>query len=221
MIKTIEGEKGVSVGNRLGDLLARASTKVTINSDNIPYVAYPIARFIEKEKPDYVIACDRGARIIALATHMLYQELYGTFPTRNHTIAFRKISRKMSPEIIRQQLEADMFRILGVVESPKIFVLDDWIFTGKTISQLRKIIMEASDRKAKVFFGVMLGRGEGIDISGDSNSFAFWDKRNKGDLVGVDYDSELIPFKTNSPEAIAHRGQLLKSVRAFARRISR
>ncbi len=195
------------------------STKVTINSDNISYVAYPIARFIAEEKPDYIIACDRGARIIALATHILYQELYGGLPTQDHRISFRKISRKTPFEMIRKQLEADVSHILTVVESPKILVLDDWIFTGKTRSWVNEAIEDLSGGRAKVFFGVMLGKGNGIDISGDRNSFAFWDKRNKGDLVGVDYSSELFPFKTNSAEAIIYRKKLFKSVKAFAQRI--
>jgi hypothetical protein len=197
----------------------RLSAKIVVNPDNIPHFAYPLAKFISEEKPDYILACDRGARIIGLATHMLYKELYGALPTKDHSISFRRISRKMSPDLIRQQLQGYADRILAETESPKVFVLDDWVFTGRTRLSISEIFADISEGRITMLFGVMMGKGKGIDVSGDRNSFAFWDKRDKGDLIGVDYDYNMTPHRRRSGKAVVYRRKIAGSIKKFVSRI--
>lgn len=196
------------------------SSKITITPDNISSIAYPIVEFIFKEKPDYVIACDRGARMIGLATHALYGELYGSFPTVDHSVNFRKISRKIPTELARNQLERDIEKLLRINESPKIFILDDWMFSGKTFKRTRELIEDISDGRATVLFGLMIGGGKMVDISGDKLSLAFCDKRDRDQERGFFYDSEIIPHKNISLErSISYKKRMHQRVREFAREV--
>jgi hypothetical protein len=63
---------------------------VSINADNLGEFALPIVEYIHQTKPDFVVASDRGARLIGLAVHRLYRKLYGRFPTADGTMRFRR-----------------------------------------------------------------------------------------------------------------------------------
>jgi len=196
------------------------SSKVTVNPENISHFAHPIVNFIFEEKPDYVIACDRGARLIGLATHMLYKELYGSFPTRDHSISFRKISRKIPTELVRDQIEEDIKKVLKLNKEPKVFILDDWMYSGKTKKWIEELIDNLSDGKATVLFGLMVGGGNRVDISGDRHSFAYCDKRNRDQERGVYYDSEMKPHRNESLRAsLQYKRKISQKVKNFAREI--
>lgn len=188
--------------------------RIAITADNIAEFAYPLVQFIEQVRPDYIVACDRGARIIGLAVHMLYKRLYGALPTQDHAIHFRKISRNVPADTVRNVLRPDIQRMLATVESPTVFVLDDWVITGGTKSLAQNVFSELSGDKINVLYGVM--RGAGADITGSKNSTAFGDWHDKPDLIGVDYfGSALEPHKVKSPVALEYRKKMSESIRRF------
>lgn len=172
-------EKLKSIKSDVKNLSNKLSSKFILTPENIPNVTYPIVNFIHQEQPDYILAFDRGARIIALATHMLYRDIYGQLPTRDRKINFRKVSRKVPREEMRTQFKSDVEQMMTVTDSPKVLLLDDWVLTGETKNLAKEFISEFSGGKAEILFGVMRGKGKGADISGDRNSFAYYAWRNK------------------------------------------
>lgn len=189
-------------------------TKTRITADNIAEFAYPLAQFVEQVRPDYIVACDRGARMIALAVHMLYGRLYGALPTQDHSIHFRKISRKVPTAVVREALRPDVERMLATTESPTVLVLDDWVATGGTKSLTQELFAELSGGRVNLLYGVM--RGGQADVSGSKDSFALGDWHDRPDLIGVDYDmGSSEPHKVDSKAALAYRQRMSAGIEKF------
>ena len=187
--------------------------KTQINAETIAEYAYPLAQFIEQTQPDYIMACDRGARLIAVATKMMYNELYGPLPTKDRRISFRKMSRNVPEKKIRKMLKKDVARMLAETESPTLLILDDWVASGSTQKMLKDIISELSEDKIEVVFGVM--RGRGADVSGNPDSMANCDWHDRPELIGVDYDSRIRPRSVGSKDAISYRNRMKTNIRNF------
>ena len=194
-------------------------TKTRITADNVAEFAYPLAQFVEQVRPDYIIACDRGARIIGLAVHMLYGRLYGALPTQDHSISFRKISRKVPADAVREALRPDVVRMLAATESPTVLVLDDWVATGGTKSLVQELFDELSGGRVNLLYGVM--RGSGADVTGSKDSAALGDWHDRADLIGVDYGStDLRPFRVGSRAALDYRRRMSASIDSFVKDLS-
>ena len=195
-------------------------------NDNVAELVYPLVQFVEQKKPDYIFACDRGARFIGLAVHMLYGRLYGAFPTQDHAIHFRKISGYVPADAVRKALQPDVERMLVAREYPTILVLDDFIATGGTKSLVYKLFTELSGGKAKILYGVMRGnQGDGADVTGskDSISSSSGDWLDMTNLIGVDYDyvdGMLRPRRIPSAAAIDYRRRISASIQRFVKGLS-
>lgn len=90
-VRIIEQKDVISHRRQIAE---RLKSKILISPNNIPAFVYPIVEFIHTVKPDYIIANDRGGRLTALATGVLYQELYGELSTRDRMILFRRMSKE-------------------------------------------------------------------------------------------------------------------------------
>ena len=192
--------------------------RTTVTVGNIAEFAYPLAQFIEQTHPDYIIACDRGARMIAFAVHMMYGQLYGSLPTQDHRINFRKISRKVPVEAVKATLKSDVERMLATIETPTVLIIDDWVHTGETRELVQKVLSELSGGKVNVLFGVM--RGGGADVTGSSDSVAMSEWHDNVDLIGVDYDANtLTPHSVGSPSAIAYRRKAFANIQQFVQNL--
>ena len=189
-----------------------------LTAGNIAEFVYPLAQFIEQTHPDYIIACDRGARMIAFAVHMMYGQLYGSLPTQDHRINFRKISRKVPVDAVKAALKPDVERMLAAIESPTVLVLDDWVHTGETKELVQDVLSELSGGKVNVLFGVM--RGGGADVTGSSDSVGMTEWHDNVDLIGVEYDgSTLTPHSVGSPAAIAYRRKAVANIQQFVQNL--
>ena len=197
------------------DKLLKASSKVVITPENLPLLAHPIADFIHQEKPDYVMAFDRGARLLGVATLMIHRRLYGELPTRDRKINLRKVSTSVPQEEMRRQLQSDVEIMLEHADTPQVLLLDDLVNSGKTRRMATDLITEFSDGKVDILFGVLRGKGKDADVSGDRHSFAYCAWRNRSDVLGVNYDHTLQPTAIRSPKAVAYRRRLVKSVNNY------
>jgi hypothetical protein len=210
----------------LRNLYDRVTSKFLVMPENIGYAVYPLVEFIHEERPDYILAFDRGARITALATAMLHRELYGDLPTRDHKINLRKVSVNVDRDILRVQLQSDVGQMLASTESPKVLLLDDWIHGGQTKALATDLITEFSGGKADIHYGVMIGngtgkglgkgKGEGADVWGVGSNFGYYSWRNKTHLIGIDYNDDLQPHSTLSPQAVIFRNKVARNIRRFA-----
>lgn len=196
--------------NRL-DLLARDR----ITAENIPEFAFPVAQFIHEVRPDYIIACDTGARLFGVAVKMMYHELYGKFPTKDGKMHFRKLSRKIPKERMRSTLEPDIVRMLEQTEFPTVLFLDDWISTGETERGIRELVEEISEGQITVLYGVM--RGTGADISGGPISSSFAEFTDRPELIGVDYDVNNLGKSVHSQRARVYRLEMSANIKNFVR----
>ncbi len=91
-----------------------------------------IVEFVRETQPDYIIANDRGARIIGLAVKMLYRNMYGRLPTVDGTLRFRRISKSNPENETEKHLQPLVEEMLRHRKEPRVLVLDDWALSGKT-----------------------------------------------------------------------------------------
>jgi len=217
-VRTRELPKQEASSFRSKGLLYRLRAKFLITPNNIADFVKPIVDFIDQTKPDYIIANDRGGRLTAVATHVLYQELHGRLPTQDHVIHFRRMSSEMPYETIREQLRTDIEPMLLINKSPTILVVDDYVNTGKTRSLVIKALNELSEGKIRMFYGVM--RGAKADISADRKSLAISSWRDRQNVIGIEYSkASPVARRIPSTKAIHYREQIVHNVRAFGKQI--
>jgi adenine/guanine phosphoribosyltransferase-like PRPP-binding protein len=146
-----------------------------IDPTTIPVIARRVVEFLREEKPDAVIAADRGGRMLALAVHAGWRLRYPgeRFPALDGKIHFARLSRR--------DLDYDTFRRLvnwglvraGIAEpddrdeyflydrvtakdpESKLMVMDDWITRGSTIVRVQDIAAEAGLKPDNVSAAVM------------------------------------------------------------------
>lgn len=216
-VRIIEQKDVISHRRQIAE---RLKSKILISPNNIPAFVYPIVEFIHTVKPDYIIANDRGGRLTALATGVLYQELYGELSTRDRMILFRRMSKRTPRAEMKEKLRADVNRMLSESENPQLLVIDDYVNFGRTKRLVNRAISELSQGRIKVFYGVM--RGVGADVSADKLSLAGTSWRNRSDIIGVSYaNNSHIAERVGSERALRCRREIVANTRNFARRIAR
>lgn len=207
----------------------RVSSQFRVTPDNIGHAVYPIVEYIHEERPDYIVALDRGARIPALATLMLHRELYGRLPTRDTKIHFRKISVGIEKNIQKDHLREGVGKMLKDTPSPKVLLLDDWIHEGRTKALAIDVFTELSRGKADIHYGVMIGNsiGKGLhkrgskgpDVWGTVPNFGYYTWHDRHDIMGVEYDDLLHPRRIGSPEAVIFRKRVERSIKNFVEQV--
>ena len=187
-----------------------------IDADNIGEFVFPIVQYIAQTEPDYIVACDRGARLIALATHMLYQELFGEIPTKDHKIHLRRISKSNKPEETKEHLRPLISDMVSETERPKVLILDDWISLGITKGMIKQIFGDLTGNRAELLFGVL--KGSGADIAGIEDNWAMADWHDDPTKIGVTYEGfEVKP--DHKPTALEYRRKMQQHPRNSVRRL--
>lgn len=226
-LSIMERLKEVQIEPTIKDRFNKWLAKYLVTPDNIGYAVAPIVEYIHEEEPDYILAMDRGARIVGLATALLHHELYGTLPTKDKKIHFRKISVNSDAEIVRKQVGEDVDRMLEETESPKLLLLDDWIHGGETKKMITDVITDVSGGQVEIKYGVLIGDdtgkgfgtkgiGEGADVWGVANNFGYYSWRNNTNVTGVEYDNHLQVRNTLAPEATIFRRRVARSIKRYA-----
>lgn len=189
-----------------------------VTPENLPRLVYPFVEYINQTEPDYILACDRGARFIGIAVHALYQRIYGALPTHDRSIHFKKISQSVPFDEIKKSLAPDIKKLLKVTDSPHMFILDDIVHTGKTKDLAYNAISELSESRIKITYGAIYG--EGIDVVGSNDEPMCLEWLNNENLIGIDYPYESsTPFAIRSSLAREYRDQMIKSIDKFAKTI--
>ena len=189
------------------NLTLRDSASIT--ADNIGEFALPIVEYIHQTQPDYIVASDRGARLLGLAVFRLHNRLYGRFPTTDGTIRFRRFSKSNTQEATEQHLQPLVDEILQQTEyeratgirrllprkikkKPTVLVLDDWVCSGGTKRLAQSVFDKLGKGRIKTKFGVLVGSG--ADVSGHSAQTAGFagvtDWRDDSNIIGVRYGND-------------------------------
>ncbi len=158
-------------------------------ADNIGEFALPIVEYIRQTQPDYIVASDRGARLLGLAVFRLYNGLYGGFPSADGTIRFRRFSKSNTQEATEQHLQPLVDEMLAYKKKPTVLVLDDWVCSGGTKKLAHELFDRLGKGKIKVKFGVLIG--EGADVSGHSSHLSGFagvtDWGEDSNIIGIRY----------------------------------
>jgi len=212
----------------LGLNLTLKDDTTAINADNIGEFALPIVEYIHQIKPDYVIASDRGARLLGLAVFKLHGLLYGRFPTADGTIKFRRFSKSNPQEETEKHLQPMVKDMLEHKQRPTVLVLDDWVCSGGT----KRIAEETFDRlskgRIKTKFGVLIGTGGDISghISHTSGFGGVTDWRDDSNIIGVKYGNDNWSTSgtkakpVHSQEARDYRIRMYEGIQRFAKKLT-
>lgn len=192
-----------------------------ITADNIAEYVFPIVEYIHATQPDAIVACDRGARLIGLATFMLYKELYGKLPTTDGTVRFRRISKSNNESKTQKHLAPLAKELLAVRKNPTVLVLDDWVVSGDTKRIATDAFENLSNGRIDVKFGVL--QGGNADVSGnDSKSYGFAgtvDWHDDAKLIGVNYNGMTAQI-VSTQEHLEYRRRMRTSVDNFVFKLS-
>ena len=163
------------------------------------------------------MALDTGARIIGLAVFKLYGKLYGPFPTIDHKLLFRRVSHKIPQQLVLNQIKADIISLTTRKTFSRLFIVDDWVTTGRTTRMVEKIINEISLGRIDIRFGVTREFFTNIaDVHGDRFSIARSEWHHKANLIGITYSPELTPLPIKSLESYRLRRSIMISIENFA-----
>ena len=187
----------------------------SITADNIGEFALPIVEYIHQEQFDYVIASDRGARLLGLAVFRLYNKVYGRFPTSDETLRFRRFSKSNTREATEKHIQPLADEMLQHKKKPTVLVLDDWVVSGGT----KRLAQETFDRlgkgKIKVKFGVLIG--DGADVSGHGSQISGFagstDWRDDSNIIGVSYNKDNDSYNNSGIKAQPVRSEQARDYR--------
>lgn len=160
-----------------------------ITADNVGAAVLPLVEYIHEMQPDYIVASDRGARVIGAAVAALYHRLYGKLPTVDGTLRFRRFSKSNSIEETEAYIRPLVQEMTAAREKPRVLVLDDWVASGRTKEIIDGVFSRLSNGSIDVKYGVLLG--DGADVSGKPHNGGFAgsvDWRDSSPIFGVDYD---------------------------------
>lgn len=204
-------------------LIVPPPTPGLITIEDLPVMAVPVVRFIDKVQPDVVIGCDRGARLYALAVHSMWDKLKGDeqrFPTLDRTIHFARLSTSLGLDVTSKALAQILEKSVQEAKRqgkginrkrPKIMFIDDLIASGATREQIIESLKEIGVLpEVDVSYAVMCGSGADVTGNGRRVSIPWLDN---ADVIGVNYTKGGKPFPVRHQDARKVRRQLYIATR--------
>lgn len=199
----------------------------SITAENIGEFALPIVEYIHQTQPDYVVASDRGARLLGLAVFRLHKRLYGRFPTADGSMRFRRFSKSNTSEATEQHLQPLVNEMLQYKKRPTVLVLDDWVCSGGTKKLAQQTFDKLSRGRIKTKFGVLIGGGADISGHGSQTSgFAgVTDWRDDSNIIGIKYGKDnwgstgIIASPVRSEQARDYRRRMYQGIDKLVERL--
>lgn len=207
-----------------------------VNAETIPFAARTAAEFLHTERPDAVIAADRGGRILAFATHYTWGKRYPgeRFPTRNNAIQLARLTAKeLSPDEYKQLLVTTLGRAGVVSESgslrpadiertakeTKLCLMDDWVFRGRSLGIFRDVASSLGVIDSNISVITMCNRPvDGVKHVVNS-AFTVWEQsawKDDSDAVGVHFpEHAAVPAVLDSDYARSQRRDIVRNIDAY------
>lgn len=163
--------------------------KDVLHIEDLPRLAVPIVDFIEEEKPDIIIGCDRGARLFALAVHSMWRELHTEkFPTLDGKLHFARVSNSLS----KYQQRHELARVIPT-ERPvsknkdplHILFIDENVRLANTLMDARKATSAVHTSPHRVSFGAIFGVYGDVLATDQEYTRPYSDSPNQ---IGIDYE---------------------------------
>ena len=164
----------------------------------------PIVQYIRELKPDYIVANDRGARVVGLAVAQMYKRLHGRLPTVDGSLRFRRFSKSNTRGETERHVQPLVEEMLRKKERPVVLFLDDWVCSGKTRNIAEETFKKLSGGKVETKFAVFSGHGG--NVSGTCSLNVDW--ADNPQLIGVDYKGTNA-FAVRSEESREYRKRMI------------
>lgn len=183
-----------------------------LNAERLPLYVHPLVEMIHEEKPEHIIACERGARLVGLAVFLLHRELYGVLPTLNKSIDFVRIPSPKNSQKLEPYMSSLEER--GV---KRIMFIDDLYASGSTCAMAREVFSRFTTRFAvvgncRVVSDVPDFCATGFETIADPE----WD--NDPSIIGVDYDYDEMLKPNRYKTSLRYRREISKSVKEYIRK---
>lgn len=201
----------------------------TIHTKDLATMALPVVGFIEQQRPDIVIGCDRGARIYAVTVHSMWSNFKAReqrFPTLDARLHFARLSTSLGSDITSQVLakileasikEAEIQKKGFNGDRLKIMFIDDWISSGATRRHILKSLKAINVlSKVDVCFAVMCGGG--ADVAGTSRRVSVpW--HDNPEVIGINYTRDGKPFPVRTEQALQIRRKVHMAAKELATKL--
>lgn len=208
---------------------------------DLPYIARPIIERFHQEKPDIVIAGDRGGRLFAYAAFQSWKRRFPgePFPTHDQKIHFARVSSRSAEErevrgavhytLEKAGLPPDWQRTGAMSDGspPKVAYMDDWIVHGGTV---RRFIGAANGYglpDSALLVATMCGptlTGGGVNhIVGDPDRHprtSDWNDDSAYSGVRFPYADAVTPRAFTGPDSSYARQEINRQLDAYYERFS-
>jgi pyrimidine operon attenuation protein/uracil phosphoribosyltransferase len=200
--------------------------------DTISGLARPLIEHVHATQPDAIIGADRGGRLLSLALHHGWHYRYPDeqFPTRNGSIQFTRISKRLFFEEIEPAIH-DAFTRAGLDpaqneadKEAKVLLVDDWVYRGTTFRMFAQAAVSFGLREKNLSLATMNDnklenvnhivcdpRSSGSAWDGDESTLGFFYRSEYMD--GGRYSYKAIPM--GSPRSRNARRRLHERTRAY------
>lgn len=152
----------------IDQLLYGGDNSPPLSFRDVAELALPVVELLDAERPEVVIANDKGSRLFAFAVRQAWTQQHGkAFPTQHGTLDFIRISRdEPSNDAPLRQLTAitDRRTIEGLPAPERVMFLDDWVYTGETIRRFVGLSSVLGISKESITFVTMCGQKVDEDI---------------------------------------------------------
>ncbi len=158
---------------------------------DLPRLILPILDHIEQQKPDIVIACDRGARLAGLAIFSAWRQTRTSrFPTLDNKLHFARLSAAEDMELGQQRIDRIIDSSLQSTQSAKdeqlhVLFVDDWVVRGNT-KEYAQMLLEKHGASSE--FVTLCGKRSDLSVTPHvpvwiGSVLTMW--RNNPDQLGV------------------------------------
>lgn len=204
-----------------------------VNAKTIKFLALPVIDYLHALQPDAVIAADRGARLLALATHHGWRYRYPgqRFPTIDGKIHLARISRNIDQPTLYDTILFALKqarlpqsevpgRYVDPETAPTVVLMDDFVKSGATLANFK----HAANAYGIPRQNVVLVTMKGLELDdqehyvADVHSLAGdYEWSDEPDIIGIDYDSAnpTIPYVAMKAEALAERAIMRRSLEQY------
>lgn len=208
-----EGQQRPSLYNHAQNFCANLGIDM-LPPKKLPETALPIVDYIHETKPDIVIACDRGARLLGIAVFLTWKNTFKSerFPTIDNKLHFARISKSSPIDSMQNRINQIFDSSLQAAGQPNkeidsdnglnVLFIDDWAIGGETQEIAKSLLVQHNARGSWAVLG-----GKKSDIScipsffGPASFLTSW--RDNSSQIGIQYkDSANSSYAYETPVAV-------------------
>lgn len=199
----------------------------------IPFAARTAVEFLHEERPDAVIAADRGGRLLAFATHYAWQKRYPDehFPTRDGSIRMARLTGKELDWHDYRRLMIHTLTRAGVTDPEgnllpdtndqdtgdvRLTLMDDWVYRARSLGAFIEIAGELGVKASNISVVTMCNQPRDGMRHAVHPAFRVWEMsawKDNSEAVGVHFpDHPAVPAPLRSEYSRQQRVAIIDSI---------